>query len=149
MNVLLQDALMAGPNSADFYLLLKNYGMWSRYFGCTGYVSHVSESMPTPVIDDDTAMDIEKAVIKLKMRRPNVYKVFRLHYVYDMSPEKISSRIRSENREANRRPRYKRRKNYFEARPAIDMALRHINASCVRDLLKLAENLIFDELIRS
>lgn len=148
MNVLLEDAIAAGPASGEFYLLLKNYGMWSRYFGCTGYGAHSTEAAPTPIIDDDTAMTVERAAIKLKKTRPNVWRVFRLHYVEDLSPEKISDRIKSETR-TNREPRYKRRKNYFEARPAIDSALRHINASCVRDLLKIAESFIYTEIMEN
>ena len=146
MNVLLEDAIAAGPESGEFYLLLKNYGMWSRYFGCSGYGAHSSEPLPTPIIDDDTAMFVEKAAIKLKKTRPNVWRVFRLHYAEDLTPEKISSRIRAETKN-NREPRHKRRKNYFEYNAAIDSALRHITASCVRDLLKIAERFIYTELM--
>ena len=146
MNILLEDAIAAGPESGEFYLLLKNYGMWSKYFGCSGYGAHSSEPLPTPIIDDDTAMFVEKAAIKLKKTRPNVWRVFRLHYAEDLTPEKISSRIRAETKN-NREPRHKRRKNYFEYNAAIDSAIRHITASTVRDLLKIAERFIYTELM--
>ena len=147
MNVLLEDALAAGPESSEFYLLLKNYGIWSRYFGCIGYKSQPSESGPVPVIDDDTAMMVEQGVIRLRKSRPNVYKIFRLHYVYDCTPEVIVGKIRRES-SGNREPRHVRRHNYFEYSPVLDGALRHINASCVRDLLKISETFIFDQLLR-
>ena len=146
MNVLLEDAIAAGPESGEFYLLLKNYGMWSKYFGCSGYGAHSSEPLPTPIIDDDTAMFVEKAAIKLKKTRPNVWRLFRLHYVNDLSPDKIASIIKAETKN-NREPRRKRRKNYFEYNAAIDSAIRHITASTVRDLLKIAERFIYAELM--
>ena len=95
MNIILESALSHGATSGEFYLLLQNYGIWSRYFGCSGYKAHSSEILPTAIIDDDTAMLVESA----------------------------------------------------EARPAIDTALRHINASGVRSLLKIAESFIYDDLI--
>lgn len=146
MNVLLEDAIAAGPESGEFYLLLKNYGLWSRYFGCSGYGAHSTETLPTPIIDDDTAMFVEKAAIKLKKTRPNVWRVFRLHYADDLSPDKIASIIKAETKN-NREPRYRRRKNYFEYNAAIDSALRHITANTVRDLLKIAERFIYTELM--
>lgn len=148
MNVLLKDALSHGPESGEFYLLLKNYGMWSKYFGCTGYGAHSSEPLPTPIIDDDTAMLVERGVIKLKKTRPNVWRLFRLHYVDDLSPDKIASRIKAETK-TNREPRYRRRKNYFEYNAAIDSAIRHITASMVRDLLKIAEHFIYEQIAAS
>lgn len=148
MNVLLEDAIAAGPKSGEFYLLLKNYGLWSRYFGCSGYGAHSTETLPTPIIDDDTAMTVERGVIKLKRTRPNVWRIFRLHYVDDLTPETIASRIKAETR-TNREPRYKRRKNYFEYNAAIDSAVRHITASTVRDLLKIAEGFIYTEIAGS
>ena len=148
MNVLLEDAIAAGPKSGEFYLLLKNYGLWSRYFGCSGYGAHSTETLPTPIIGDDTAMTVERGVIKLKRTRPNVWRIFRLHYVDDLTPETIASRIKAETR-TNREPRYKRRKNYFEYNAAIDSAVRHITASTVRDLLKIAEGFIYTEIAGS
>lgn len=148
MNILLEDALSHGPESGEFYLLLKNYGMWSKYFGCSGYGAHSSEPLPTPIIDDDTAMLVERGVIKLKKTRPNVWRLFRLHYVDDLSPDKIASRIKAETK-TNREPRYRRRKNYFEYRPGIDSALRHITANTVRDLLKIAEHFIYEQIAAS
>lgn len=146
MNIILESALSHGATSGEFYLLLQNYGIWSRYFGCSGYKAHSSEILPTAIIDDDTAMLVESAVVKLKKSRPNVWRVFRQHYIEGLTPEVITDRLRSETRGKPESP-YKRRKNYYEARPAIDTALRHINASGVRSLLKIAENFIYDDLI--
>lgn len=146
MNIILENALSHGAASGEFYLLMQNYGIWSRYFGCSGYKVHSSEILPTAIIDDDTAMLVESAVVKLKKSRPNVWKVFRMYYIEGLTPEIITDRLRSETKGKPESP-YKRRKNYYEARPAIDMALRHVTASCVRDLLKLAESFIYDVLI--
>ena len=146
MNILLEDALSSGPDSEEFYLLLKNYGMWSKYSGCSGYGAHSSDPLPTPIIDDDTAMLVERGVIKLKKTRPNVWRLFRLHYVFDLGPDKIATRIKAETRN-NREPIYRHRKNYFEYRPGIDSALRHITAGTVRDLLKIADRCIYTELM--
>ena len=79
MNIILESALSHGAASGEFYLLLQNYGIWSRYFGCSGYKAHSSEILPTAIIDDDTAMLVERAVVKLKKSRPNVWKVFSQH----------------------------------------------------------------------
>lgn len=146
MNIILESALSHGAASGEFYLLLQNYGIWSRYFGCSGYKAHSSEILPTAIIDDDTAMLVERAVVKLKKSRPNVWKVFCQHYIEGLTPEIITDRLRSENR-GKPESLYKRRKNYYEARPAIDTALRHINASGVRGLLKIAESFIYEDLI--
>lgn len=146
MNIILESALSHGAASGEFYLLLQNYGIWSRYFGCSGYKAHSSEILPTAIIDDDTAMLVERAVVKLKKSRPNVWKVFSQHYIEGLTPEIITDRLRSENW-GKTESLYKRRKNYYEARPAIDTALRHINASGVRGLLKIAESFIYEDLI--
>lgn len=146
MNIILENALSHGATSGEFYLLLQNYGIWSRYFGCGGYKVHSSEILPTAIIDDDTAMIVERAVVNLKKSRPNVWKVFSQHYIEGLTPEIITDRLRSENR-VKPESFYKRRKNYYEARPAIDTALRHINASGVRGLLKIAESFIYEDLI--
>ena len=69
-----------------------------------------------------------------------------MYYIEGLTPEIITDRLRSETKGKPESP-YKRRKNYYEARPAIDTALRHVTASCVRDLLKIAESFIYDVLI--
>lgn len=144
MNVLLNNALAEGPRSSSFNLLLQNYGWWSRYFGCTGYVSHTSDSLPEIIIDDDTAMLVEQAAIRLRKSRPNVWRVFYLYYMKGLTQDEIAKKIRIECR----RPRSyaKRRRNVFVYNPATSGMALHVTAQTVDELLVLASRNIYSSL---
>ena len=144
MNILLHNALAEGPRSSSFNLLLQNYGWWSRYFGCAGFKSHTSDSLPEVIIDDDTAMLVEQAAIKLRKSRPNVWRVFNLYYMKGLSQDEIANKIR---RESQRPWSFaKRRRNVFVYNPATAGMAHHVTAETVAELLVLAARNIYSSL---
>ena len=144
MNILLNEALASGPSSSSFHLLLQNYGWWSRCSGCTGYMSHTSDSLPEVIIDDDTAMLVERAVIKLRQSRPNVWRVFYLYYTKGLTQDEIASKIRRENPVSEKR--LKRRRGFFSYNPAVSDLIPHLTSETVNDMLALASRHIYENL---
>ena len=51
--------------SSEYLNLLHNYGLWARYFGAVGYL-HPGLAHEDYIIDDDSALKVEKAMCWLK-----------------------------------------------------------------------------------
>lgn len=64
------------------YQLLKEYGSWSKFFGCMGYYS-IYDRKPYH-IDDDTAMSIDKKLVSIKQNQHDLYLIFKAHFVHDI-----------------------------------------------------------------
>ena len=125
----LQQAIKDGY-SAEFCRLLMNYGIWSRYFGCTGYKSHHEGVMA--VIDDDTALQIDKAVLALKRARPNLYMLFRMSRINSLSEYAIMNEIKYNTH------------NKFCLDAEIKRYVKYLNAQAVRDLIVHAEKMLLN-----
>lgn len=125
----LQQAIKDGY-SAEFCRLLMNYGIWSRYFGCTGYKSHHEGVMA--VIDDDTALQIDKAVLLMKRERPNLYMLFRMSRINSLSEYAIMHEIKHNTHHA------------FILTPETERAVRYLNAQAVRELIVHAEKMLLN-----
>ncbi|MGN0903055.1 MAG: hypothetical protein ACI4M9_07205 [Succinivibrio sp.] len=138
----IQEAI-AEDNSTEYFRLLRNYGLWSRYFGCSGYPS--SSSHQTYSISDESAMIVDKAFGELKKKQPNLFRLMNLHYVQCKSPDEIFLILKKQNKEQKLlKPRH--RSNYFEFNPALDTALKYINTQAICDLLRRGEQIILDSL---
>ena len=123
--------------------LLYNYGLWSRGGGCKGLSR--GECGETAVIDDESALEIDSVVEKLRQSRPKVYWVFSLSYVLGLKDYEIAKKLRPQLRLRFRtKPR---RRNYFEVTP-FDHVLRYVNSSAVNYLIHFAERWIIAELRR-
>ena len=83
----IREAITA-ESSAEYIRLLHNYGIWSRYFGCSGYPGHTSSNQ-TYTISDESAMIIDKAFCELKQKQPNLYKLLNMFYIQCKSPDEI------------------------------------------------------------
>ena len=84
--------------SAEYIRLLHNYGIWSRYFGCSGYPGHTSSNQ-TYTISDESAMIIDKAFCELKQKQPNLYKLLNMFYIQCKSPDEIFLILKKQNKE--------------------------------------------------
>lgn len=131
----LLSALRSGVTSTEYFRLLQNYGYWTHTTGCKGW-RHGSSDVPTPVITDDTALEIDKAVGCLKSRRPNLYLLFGLYYIKQRDLTEIMNFLK---RKAGKK-RYHHKNNY---NPAVDDALRYADLTTVKQLLHKAESIIF------
>lgn len=129
--------------SDEFCRLLYNYGLWSRYSGIKGYF-HGNHKHENYVIDDETALEIDRAVMRLKQSRPKVYTLFYMYYVKGNNEFEILNQLKH----GKVRFRKLRRNNYFEYNHAIDGALKYLNADAVRGLIGFAEKYIQFELKR-
>lgn len=125
----LQQAIKDGY-SAEFCRLLMNYGIWSRYFGCTGYKSHHEGVMA--VIDDDTALQIDKAVLALKRARPNLYMLFRMSRINSLSEYAIMNELKHNNT------------HKFVMNAETERSVRYLNAQAVRELIVHAEKMLLN-----
>lgn len=125
--------------SSEYLNLLHNYGLWARYFGAVGYL-HPGLAHEDYIIDDDSALEVEKALCWLKQSRPNVHRLFAMYYVRGLDEYDILSVLKE--RVAVKRVRHKDR---YDATP-YDDAVRYLTGSAVRDIIVLGEKLVLDYL---
>ncbi len=130
-------------NSREYIRLLHNYGLWSRYFGCSGYPGHTSSNQ-TYTISDESAMIIDKAFCELKQKQPNLYKLLNMFYIQCKSPDEIFLILKKQNKEQKIKPRHC--SNYFRFNPAVDTALRYVTTQAICDLIRRGEQLILNQL---
>lgn len=121
----LRDAIKDGY-SEEYLRLLYNFGIWSRYFGCTGFKSF-SRSSVCSVITDETAAEVDKAVAVLKRHKPDIYTVFRMYYIQSLNEVAILHRLRIEKQELK--------------------SLRYVSSYAIRDLIQYAERYILNVLL--
>lgn len=125
--------------SSEYLNLLHNYGLWARYFGAVGYL-HPGLAHEDYIIDDDSALEVEKAMCWLKQSRPNVHRLFAMYYVRGLDEYDILSVLKE--RVTVKRVRHKDR---YDATP-YDDAVRYLTGSAVRDIIVLGEKLVLDYL---
>ncbi len=128
--------------SSEYLSLLSNYGLWARYFGCSGYPGHTSSNQ-TYTISDESAMIIDKAFCELKQKLPNLYKLLNMFYIQNKSPDEIFLILKKQNKKKIK-PRHC--SNYFEFNPAVDTALKYVTTQVICDLIKRGEQLILSQL---
>jgi len=124
-----------------FRMLLRNYGYWSHYSGCKGFFT--GGDFPTPAISDETALQIDRAVMKLSQKNRNLYRLFTLFYTKNNDEQMILSILRGR---AQYQKKYPHRKDYFEFNPGTDTSLKYIDISTLRVLLNRAEAFLYETL---
>lgn len=95
----IKQALTEGAESEEFQRLLVNFGLWSRGIGAPRYVSPGSIGVAscggiTPVITDESALVIDKCLVRLKALHELGFWVFREYYVYCQSCTDIALQMR-------------------------------------------------------
>ena len=131
--------------SYDYLSLLHNYGLWARYFGCSGYPGHTSSNQ-TYTISDESAMIIDKAFCELKQKLPNLYKLLNMFYIQNKSPDEIFLILKKQNKKKIKPRKPRHCSNYFEFNPAVDTALKYVTTQVICDLIKRGEQLILSQL---
>lgn len=134
----IQEAIEDGYSS-EYLNLLHNYGLWARYFGAVGYL-HPGLAHEDYIIDDDSALIVDRAMQKLKDSRPTVYSMLSMYYVRGFDEYDILSVLKE--RVTVKRVRHKDR---YDATP-YDDAVRYLTGSAVRDIIVLGEKLVLDYL---
>lgn len=87
----IRTCLALNDNRWMFRFLLRQYGIWSHFFGCMGYGKSGSYS-ETPAISDETAMILDGIVVRLKLMKPRVFQVFRQKYIENRTNFRIDKR---------------------------------------------------------
>lgn len=131
--------------SSEYLSLLSNYGLWARYFGCSGYPGHTSSNQ-TYTISDESAMIIDKAFCELKQKLPNLYKLLNMFYIQNKSPDEIFLILKKQNKKKIKPRKPRHCSNYFEFNPAVDTALKYVTTQVICDLIKRGEQLILSQL---
>lgn len=131
--------------SSEYLSLLHNYGLWARYFGCSGYPGHTSSNQ-TYTISDESAMIIDKAFCELKQKLPNLYKLLNMFYIQNKSPDEIFLILKKQNKKKIKPRKPRHCSNYFEFNPAVDTALKYVTTQVICDLIKRGEQLILSQL---
>ena len=131
--------------SSEYLSLLSNYGLWARYFGCSGYPGHTSSNQ-TYTISDESAMIIDKAFCELKQKQPNLYMLLNMFYIQNKSPDEIFLILKKQNKKKIKPRKPRHCSNYFEFNPAVDTALKYVTTQVICDLIKRGEQLILSQL---
>ena len=131
--------------SSEYLSLLSNYGLWARYFGCSGYPGHTSSNQ-TYTISDESAMIIDKAFCELKQKLPNLYKLLNMFYIQNKSPDEIFLILKKQNKKKIKPRKPRHCSNYFEFNPVVDTALKYVTTQDICDLIKRGEQLILSQL---
>lgn len=134
----LLSALKQGESSTEFFRLLQNYGYWAHTTGCKGY-GHGGSDFPTPVITDETALEIDRAVGVLKATHPNLFLLFELYFIKQRSFSEIMQFLK-------RKSGRKHYHNDSQYNPAVDDAMRYLNMRMIHQLLNKAESAVFNSL---
>lgn len=124
----IRDAIAEGHASNAFVMALINWGRWSRYFGCMGYGGkHSSDPDSGYVIDDESALLIDKAFCDLKERRPSLYLVLKFFYIGGLSEKQIVYKLQ--------------RLHLVE-----DRSLKYANMFTIREIINNGEQAIYNTL---
>lgn len=124
----LADAVRDPEDSGAFVRALENWGKWSRYFGCMGY-GHHGGCVDDYVIDDESALIIDKAFCELKETRPNMYLVLKFFYIGGLTEKQIMYKIQ-------------------RLRLVEDRSLKYANTFTIREILNNGEAEILNTLLR-
>ena len=77
------NAFTADGYGGQFISLLEDWGRYSRYFGCVGYVGGKTAVMPR-FIDDASAEENDRAMLKLKQGRPQLWQLIKMRYIHGL-----------------------------------------------------------------
>lgn len=133
----IEDSISEGY-SDKYVSMLINYGLWARYFGAVGYL-HPGLSTETYIIDDDSALIVDRAMQKLKDSRPTVYLMLSMYYVRGLDEYDILSVLK----EKSCKRKKTRIAGVYCACP-YDSAIRYLTGRAVRELIVLGERLVLD-----
>lgn len=78
----IKQALTGGAESDGFNQFLVNFGLWSRQCGAPGYHCGSGE---VPVISDESALVVDRCLVRLKALHELGFWVFQEYYVYCQS----------------------------------------------------------------
>lgn len=132
---LIQESIEDGY-SEKYISLLTNYGLWARYFGAVGYL-HPGLSSEPYIIDDDSALIVDRAMQKLKDSRPTVYNMMSMYYVRGLDEYDILSILKEKPYKLKKT----RTEGVYIACP-YDSAIRYLTGRAVRELIVLGERLV-------
>lgn len=128
--------------TAPFFNLLENWGRWSRGKLCQGY--HTGQSPQPYTLTDDAGLWIDRAVSLLKKSRPNVWRVFSLHYVNGLDTLDIDTTLRRHRR---RLGGVERDEHSYGVNVALLGARSSVAEREIRGFIKLGERIVFDNLL--
>lgn len=137
------NAFTAEGYGGQFILLLEDWGRYSRYFGCAGYVGGKTAVMPR-FIDDASAEEIDSAMLKLKQGRPQLWDLVKMHYIQGLDAADIAAVMRRGKKRSKGRPGVTRGSNSYRVRAAELGMLQHADEKTVAALVDLASKLVFN-----
>ena len=82
-------------------MLLDDYGRWARGSGIAGYPTGHHREGPQ-FIDDESAIEIDRALVGFKRNKPKVYRVLYMYYVLKLSTIDIAAALNRHCREYRR-----------------------------------------------
>lgn len=141
-------ALTAEGYGTSFIMLLEDWGRYSRYFGCAGFVGGKTAVMPR-FIDDASAEEIDRAMLKLKQGRPQLWALIVMRYIRDMDAADIAAVMRKGKQRPKGRSGVTRGSNSYRVRAAELGMLLYANEKTVVALVELASKLVFNFLIEN
>lgn len=121
------DAIAEGYSEA-FINALENWGKWSRYFGCMGYGAHGNDPEDSYIIDDDSALIIDKAFCELKEHNPAIYLVLKFFYIGGLGEKQIMHKLQ-------------------HMRLVEDRSLKYANTFTIREIIHNGERKILSLLL--
>lgn len=126
-----------------FELLLEDWGRYSRYLGCKGYASGNAPVRPK-FIDEQSAAQIDGAMLKLKRLRPQLWTLVKLRYIHDMDLDDMVRALTRRRKRPRARAGIKRtRCSYGVTLAELDMRDR-VDAKTLHVLLQAAVKMVFD-----
>lgn len=82
-------------------MLLDDYGLWARYSGVAGFPTGHHRESPK-FIDDDSALEIDRALVGFKKFKPKVYRVLFMFYVLRLGTNEIAADLNTRSHEHRR-----------------------------------------------
>ena len=100
----IKQALTGGAESEEFQRLLINFGLWSRGDGAPrckspSAIGVASEEGEVPAISDESALVVDRCLVRLKALHELGYWVFKEYFMYNQSCVDIAGEIRRIGRE--------------------------------------------------
>lgn len=137
------NAFTADGYGGQFISLLEDWGRYSRYFGCSGFTGGKTPALPR-FIDDASAEEIDRAMLKLKQGRPQLWDLVKMHYIQGLDAADIAAVIRRGKKRSKGRPGVTRGRNSYRVRAAELGMLLHADGKTIADLIDLASKLVFN-----
>lgn len=126
---------------APYFSLLQNWGKWSRCKLCQGY--HTGHTAEPYTLTDEAGLWVDRAVSMLKKSRPQVWRMFNLHYVGGLDSLDIETIQKRPKRGARGIERGQHSYGVNVATLGVKSA---ISEAEIRGLIQLGERIVFDNL---